>query len=113
MESSTDKIIDRILNNVRAEAKTIVNEAKSSAELVIEKRKEKASHDAEKEASLMLRRAENEAEVIKGKVATDIKRKASWIVLAEKERLVTSVLNEVKNKLVNLQKSAEYLHYLY
>lgn len=109
MESSKDKIIDRILKDAREEAKTIVKEAKRAAELFIEKRRESAHQNAEKEAYSMLIRAENEAEIIKGKVATDIKRRANWIVLAEKERLITSVLNEVKNRLVNLQKSEDYL----
>ena len=109
MESSTDKIIDRILKDAREEAKTIVKEAKRSTELLIENRRKLARQSAEKEAYPMLKRAENEAEIIRGKIATDIKRRAGWVVLAEKERLVTNVLNEVKNRLVNLQKSEEYL----
>ena len=79
---------------------------------MIENRKQSARLTAEKEVYSLLKRAENEAEIIKGKVATDIKKRASWIVLSEKERLVTSVLNEVKNRLVNLQKSEEYLSVL-
>jgi vacuolar-type H+-ATPase subunit E/Vma4 len=109
MESSTDKIIDRILKDAREEAKIIVKEAKRSAEILVEDRRQSARQGAEKDVSSLLKRAGDEADIIRGKVATDIKRKASWIVLAEKERLVTDVLNEVKNRLVNLQKSKEYL----
>lgn len=109
MESSDNKIIDRILNDAREEAKAIIKEAKRSAETLLEKQRQLASHSAEKEVYSLLKRAENEAAVIKGKVTTDIKRRAGWLVLSEKERLVTSVLNEVKNRLVNLQKSEEYL----
>jgi len=109
MESSDNKIIDRILNDAREEAKAIIKEAKRSAEMLLEKQRKLASHSAEKEVYSLLKRAENEAAVIKGKVTTDIKRRAGWLVLSEKERLVTSVLNEVKNRLVNLQKSEEYL----
>ena len=109
MESSDNRIIDRILNDAREEAKAIIKEAKRSAEMLLEKQKELASHSAEKEVYSLLKRAENEAAVIKGRVTTDIKRRAGWMVLSEKERLVTSVLNEVKNRLVNLQKSEEYL----
>ena len=112
MESSTHRIAERILKGAREKAKTIVKDAQKSAELMIENRKQSARLTAEKEASSLLKRAENEAEIIKGKVATDIKKRASWIVLSEKERLVTSVLNEVKNRLVNLQKSEEYLSVL-
>ena len=109
MESSDNKIIDRILNDAREERKAIIKEAKRSAEMLLEKQRKLALHSAEKEVYSLLKRAENEAAVIKGKVTTDIKRKAGWMVLSEKERLVTSVLNEVKNRLVNLQKSEEYL----
>ena len=109
MESSDNKIIDRILNDAREEAKAIIKEAKRSAETLLEQQRQLAIHSAEKEVYSLLKRAENEAAVIKGKVTTDIKRKAGWLVLSEKERLVTSVLNEVKNRLVNLQKSEEYL----
>ena len=109
MESSANKILDRILNDAREEAKAIIKEAKRSAETLLEKQRQLALHSAEKEVYSLLKRAENEAAVIKGKVTTDIKRKAGWLVLSEKERLVTSVLNEVKNRLVNLQKSEKYL----
>ena len=109
MESSANKILDRILNDAREETKAIIKEAKRSAEMLLEKQRKLALHSAEKEVYSLLKRAENEAAVIKGKVTTDIKRKAGWVVLSEKERLVTSVLNEVENRLVNLQKSEEYL----
>ena len=56
-----------------------------------------------------MKRAENDAESIRGKVATDIKRRAGWIVLSEKNRLITNVLNEVKKRLVNLKKSEAYV----
>jgi len=109
MESSDNRIIDRILNDAREEAKAIIKEAKRSAEMLLEKQRKLALHSAEKEVYSLLKRAENEADIIKGRVTTDIKRRAGWVVLSEKERLVTSVLNEVKNRLVNLQKSEEYL----
>jgi vacuolar-type H+-ATPase subunit E/Vma4 len=109
MESSTDKIIDQILKDAREEAKNIVEETKKSAEMLLENRKQSARQNVEKEVISLLKRAEDKADIIKRKVATDIKRRASWIVSAEKERLVTDVLNEVKNRLVNLQKSEEYL----
>jgi len=109
MESSDNKIIDRILNDARKEAKAIIKEAKRSAEMLLEKQRKLALHSAEKEVYSLLRRAENEADIIRGKITTDIKRRAGWVVLFEKDRLIISVLNEVKNRLVNLQKSEEYL----
>jgi V/A-type H+/Na+-transporting ATPase subunit E len=108
MESSENRIIDRILNDAREEAATIVKDAQKSAETIIEKQRKTARHNAEKEVYSLLKRAENEADIIRGKVSTDIKRRAGWIVLSEKDRLITSVLTEAKNKLVNMQNSKEY-----
>lgn len=112
MKSSVDKITDRILKDAKEDVKTIVKEAQRSAQIMLEKQRQTASLNAEKEVYSLMRRAENEADIIRGKVATDIKRRASWIVLAEKERLVTSVLDEVRERLVNLQKSEEYISVL-
>ena len=109
MESSIHRINEKILEDAREKAKTIVKEAKKSAELMVENRKQSARHSAEKEVYPLLKRAENEVDIIRGKITTDIKRRAGWVVLFEKDRLIISVLNEVKNRLVNLQKSEEYL----
>jgi vacuolar-type H+-ATPase subunit E/Vma4 len=109
MESSANKILDRILKDAKEEAKTIVKEAKRSAEMMLENQRKLALHSAEKEVYSLLKRAENEADIIRGKVSTDVKRRTGWIVLFEKDRLIISVLNEVKNRLVNLQKSEKYL----
>ncbi len=108
MESSENRIIDRILKDAREEAETIVKDAQKSAEMIIEKQRKTARHNAEKEVYPLLKRAENEADIIRGKVSTDIKRRAGWIVLSEKDRLITSVLTEAKKKLVNMQNSEEY-----
>ena len=112
MKSSVEKITDRILKDAKEDVRTIVKEAQRSAEMMLEKQRHLARLKAEKEVYSLMRRAENEADIIRGKVATDIKRRASWIVLAEKERLVTSVLNEVKERLLNMQKSEEYISFL-
>ena len=109
MESSGNEIIDRILKDAREEAETIVKDAQKSAKTIMEKQKQSARHSAEKQAGSLLERAKNDADIIRGKVSTDIRRRASWIVLSEKNRLVTSVLDEVKKRLVNLKKSEEYV----
>jgi V/A-type H+-transporting ATPase subunit E len=108
MESLGHRIIDRIIKDAREEAETIVKDAQKSAETIIEKQRQSARHSAEKEVCSLLRRAENDADIIRGKVSTDIKRRAGWIVLSEKNRLITRVLTEAKNRLVNMQNSEEY-----
>ena len=56
-----------------------------------------------------MKRAANDADIIRGKVSIKIKKQADWIVLSEKNRLIASVLDEVKNKLMNMQKSEKYI----
>jgi vacuolar-type H+-ATPase subunit E/Vma4 len=109
MEHSGNKILDRILKDAREKAESIIADAKKSAETVIEKQRQTARQNSEEKASALLKRAANDADIIRGKVSTDIKRQAGWIVLSEKNRLITSVLNEAKNRLVNIQKSEKYV----
>jgi vacuolar-type H+-ATPase subunit E/Vma4 len=112
MESTGNEILDRILKDAKEEAERILKDAQKSAKALIEQQRQSARQSAEKEANSLLKRAENEVDIIRGKVSTEIKRRASWIVLSEKNRLITSVLNEAKNKLVKMQKSEEYLQVL-
>jgi len=112
MESTGNEILDRILKDAKEEAESILKDAQKSAKALIEQQRQSARQSAEKEANSLLKRAENEADIIRGKVSTEIKRRASWIVLSEKNRLITSVLNEAINRLVKKQKSEEYLQVL-
>ena len=112
MESSGNEIIDQILTDANEEAENIVKDAQTSAETIIQQQRQSARLSTEKKVQSLLKRAENDADIIRGKVSTDIKMQAGWIVLSEKNRLITSVLNEVKNRLVSMQKSKEYVSVL-
>jgi len=105
MEPKVQRIIDQIFLNVKEDAKSIIDEAHKSAKLILEKKRKAAHQKAWEDASPLLRRAQSESETIKGRVFTDVRRTASWMILSEKERLVTSVLNEVKDRLRTLSES--------
>ena len=109
MESSGHEILERILKDAKEEAESITKDAKKFAKTLIEQQRQLARHSAEKEAHSLLKRAENDAEIIRGKVSTDIRSQASWIVLSEKNRLIANVLDEVKKRFVGMQKSKDYL----
>ena len=109
MEPEVKRIVDQIIHDAKKEAKSIVEEAQKSAEMMLEKRRELAREKAGKKASSILKRAESEVEAIKEMVPTDAKRKAGWMILSEKERLVTGVLDEVKTKLEALSQSEKYI----
>ncbi|UCH37360.1 MAG: hypothetical protein JSV76_06710 [Candidatus Bathyarchaeota archaeon] len=111
MELETQKIIDRILADARENAEFILMDARKSAEKKMEEQKKLARMRAESEASSILKKGKDEAEATRRTVVTGARRKASWMVLSEKERLVTSVLNEVETRFRNLHRS-EYLSIL-
>ncbi len=106
MEDTDNRIMDRILNDAREEAQTIVKNAQDYAKAVIEKEKLSARQNAEKEATKLLKKAKNEATIIGEKIYTDVKRQSGWTVLTEKNRLITKVLDEVKKRLMDMQKNS-------
>jgi vacuolar-type H+-ATPase subunit E/Vma4 len=112
MEPEVQDIINQIISDSREKAKSIIKEARKSAKTMLEKQKESAYQKAGEKVSSMLMRAESEAATIRGTVFTDVRRKASWTVLSEKERLVTNVLDEVKTKLEALSQSKKYISIL-
>jgi len=112
MESEMHGIVDRILDDSRKKAKSIIKEARKSADMMLEKQKESARQKAGEKVSSMLKKTESEVATIRGTVFTDVRRKASWTVLYEKERLVTHVLDEVKTKLEALSQSKKYISIL-
>jgi vacuolar-type H+-ATPase subunit E/Vma4 len=112
MESEMHGIVDRILDDSRKKAKSIIKEARKSADMMLEKQKESARQKAGEKVSSMLKKTESDLATIRGTVFTDVRRKASWTVLYEKERLVTNVLDEVKTKLEALSQSKKYISVL-
>ena len=112
MESEAQRIIDRILQDAKEEAESLVAKAQSSAEMLLEDRRQSSIQRAEKDKHPTLKRAESEAEVVRGKAIADAKIRAGWMVLSEKVRLVTSVLDEAKSRLEYLHKSEKYTAFL-
>lgn len=112
MGLEVQRMIDQILQNARENAKSILVEAHQSAEMMIEKQKELARQTSLDEVSPILKKGEDEAEAIRKTIIADAKKRASWMVLSEKERLVTSVLEEVMNRLKVFSQSENYLPFL-
>lgn len=112
MEPQAERIIDKILHDTREKANSIIEEARKSAEMMLEQQRELARQKASEEVSSILRRAETEVEVAMVTEATEASKKASWMILSEKERLVINVLDEVKTRLVAFSKSKKYVPFL-
>ena len=112
MEFNEQRIIDQILHDAGENAKSILNEARTSADTAIEREKERAMKNAEDEINSILKRGEDEAEIIRRTIIADSKLKANWTVLSEKQRLVTSVIDEAKSRLGTFVQSKEYMSLL-
>lgn len=108
MESSKPEIFNRIIKDAQEEADFIMDKAKKSANAIIEEKRCSARVNADKKAQSIILKAQNDANIIRGKISTDIRNQAGWIVLTEKDRLITEVLNEVKNRLLIMQKSQDF-----
>lgn len=112
MGLEVQRMTDQILQNARENAESILIEAHKSAEAMIDKQKELARQNSLGEVSPILKKGEDDAEAVRKTIIADAKKRASWIVLSEKERLVTTVLEEVMNRLRVFSQSKDYLPFL-
>ena len=108
MNDSGNEIFSRIIKDAQKEANHIMEKAKKSSNEIIEEQRSSALLDAKKVVDSILMKSDDDSNIISEKISTDIRNQAGWIVLAEKERLINEVLNEVKNKLMGMRNSQEY-----
>jgi vacuolar-type H+-ATPase subunit E/Vma4 len=105
-------MIDRILRNAREKAESILSDAQRSAELSIEEHRAKARVDSQDEVAAIIKNGHEKANFTRRSVITDTRRKASWMILSEKARLVDAVLREVEKRLVTVSQSDQSLEIL-
>jgi len=112
MESQVHRIVDKIISDAKEKAKSIIEEAHKSSEVMLEQQRELARQKASEEVSLILKKAEEEAKVTTITEVAEVNRKASWMILREKERLINNVLDEVRTRLNAFSKSKKYVLFL-
>ena len=109
MESEAQKVTDQILTDAKEDAKYIIIDARKEAEMMQERQGELGRQKAAERVSSIVGKARNESDITRGMVFTDIRRKAGWMILSEKERLITNVLDEAKSRLTALAKTEKYM----
>ncbi len=112
MELGMERIIAQIFRDTREQTKSILLEANNSTKLAIETQKELARQRSKGEVFSILKSGEEEAETLRRTMIADAKRMANWKLLSEKERLVNSVLDEVKTRLKVFSNSENYTPFL-
>ena len=109
MESEAQKITDQILIDAREDAESLIIETRKSAEIMLERQVELGRQKAAERVSSIVGKARNESDITRGMVFSDVRRKAGWMVLSEKERLITNVLDEAKSRLTALAKTQKHV----
>jgi len=109
VESEAQKITDQILIDAREDAESLIIETRKSAEIMLERQVELGRQKAAERVSSIVGKARNESDITRGMVFSDVRRKAGWMVLSEKERLITNVLDEAKSRLTALAKTQKHI----
>lgn len=112
MELQVERIVEKIIRDAQENATSIIEEAHRSAEMLLEQQRELARQKAAPEVVLILTKAEDEAEIAKITQVTEANRKANWMILSEKEKLVNNVLDEVRTRFIAFSESKNYGHFL-
>jgi len=109
VESEAQKITDQILIDAREDAESLIIETRKSAEIMLERQVELGRQKAAERVSSIVGKARNESDITRGMVFSDVRRKAGWMVLSEKERLITNVLGEAKSRLTAHAKTQKHI----
>ena len=109
---STQAITRELLQEAKNTAKHLIQEAKDAVKDIVEKQKQSGASRASEATKIILRKAENEAGMIKLSMTAEAKMKANWTVLSKKEKWITAVINETKNRLKTFTRSKEYISVL-
>ncbi len=112
MELQWRKIVDKILDDANENAKRLIDEARQYEENLLKQQREQGRRKAQEEILSVLQKAESDVGVAAITETTEANRKANWMILEEKERLVTQILGEVRSRLRAFPKSRNYERYL-
>jgi len=109
MDSDVQRVMERILKDAQEEAESIVHEAEEWKQTVLEKQREASRKKAMKETRFIEESTRNRVRAIRETVFAEAKRKADWLILAEKEQALKDVFDEVKRRLRDRKRSEGYI----
>ena len=107
--ASLQVITETILQEAKERAILIIQEAHKVAERMVEEEKRLAIQRASESIPSILKKAEIEGEINNLRSVANARIEANWLVLSEKERWITAVLDEAKSKLEILTRTTGYL----
>jgi vacuolar-type H+-ATPase subunit E/Vma4 len=111
-EGSADKLVSKILEDARAQARGIISDAEDSSKKILEERQREAQEKARAACQEMLRAAEGEAENIIHRESVDTIIKTRWMLLSEKRKIIDNVFKKAEDKLRAIGSEDRYLQLL-
>lgn len=102
-------ITGTILLEAKESAELIIDDAKKLAEKMVKKQKHLGTKEANEKRLSILKKAANEADMERLHKIANSKITSDWIVLARKEEIIRSVIEEAKIRLRNFTKTKEYI----
>jgi vacuolar-type H+-ATPase subunit E/Vma4 len=96
---SEEKLVEKIIEYSESEAQSMIAKAKDSARQILEGAQKRGEDDAREEAENALSRAKEGAETLKRQIVTQVRMKANWQGLSQKQELMEKVLAGAKEAL--------------
>ncbi len=104
MSESLDKLQNRILSDAKLKADEVIRDAQAKADQILSEAKQKAQKDAEE----TLAKARLEAEGIRRSILSSKVRANRLKILAEKNRIVQEVVQNVQDQLASIARSPSF-----
>ena len=106
--SRQEALIEKILGDAKKEADETIERSRKTAQGVLDEKREEARKKAEGESESLIKASEDQARSIIESSIANSRIRMNWMILSEKERIIERVFDEVKKKLREFTRTAEY-----
>ncbi|MBS7623850.1 hypothetical protein KEJ39_09325 [Candidatus Bathyarchaeota archaeon] len=108
-EATQSRLISKILDDAREEARSIIEDARKSAERLLEQRSKEAEERARKVCQEIIQSTEDEVENIIHRESVDAIIKTRLILLSEKRKIMDEVFKRAEQRLREFMEDEAYL----
>jgi vacuolar-type H+-ATPase subunit E/Vma4 len=107
-ETTQNRLISKILDDAREEARSIIEEARRSSERLLEQRNMEAEERARKVCQELIQSSEDEVENIIHRESVDAIIKTRLILLSEKRKVIDDVFKRAEQRLREFTEDGAY-----
>ena len=109
---SIDVLIQALMSEAHETAEKLIQNAKKTTQDVMEKQRKKGKERARDRIISIENKAQNDSVIIKLRNTAAAESKANWLILETKQTLIDNVLTQVKEGLLTMIKTDEYINVL-